>query len=509
MATTLVNQLPAVAFSKNRITVTLQTDSVFASVGVAAVNDFALTGPIFTNREIIIKYGAITLNFRTMSPLLPITGANLPSGSGNFAHAQAMVAYFQSNANLNRDFTITASNTGGPRVVFTAKTTGTGFNFVPAIYTSVTLLNVTAGAAAERKKNMALSVDCQVKIGGVFTSVYSEIIPFRNTQVKLNIAEILHAELSPDFPSSWSTTTPWKHTNSLREYRIVATEGYGDPFALQGVTTLPTVRVKMGGTGVRQGLTKTPAQWVQGASAASDKFLRYGIATRSLQTDEPTWLTFLNTRANISLGLYAKITIVYADNTSAVVYRLLADTLLANECITIPAWPTALTLQNEAPTKAIAYYLIRMFSNGANLSEEVQFHIDAAYREHKQYFIFLNSVGAWDSFLAYGKSAYGAEWTNQQIQRPLPEDYTSNDGDLSDVGSTMRDTFAVATSFYSAEQLRFLRDFFNSPYKFRWIDGTCYPISMKAKELPEGSDGQNQYGHTFEYVFAHQNESYE
>lgn len=510
MATVLVNPLPAVAFSRNRIPATFQTDSIYATNGVLAVNEFSLTGTIFAGRTVQIKYGSITISLLSVLAA-SATGANIKSGIGDLAHAQALIPYFQANAYLNRDFEITVPNDPSrPRVVFTAKKIGSEFNFVPIVYTNILILYVTAGTEQIRKKNLAIALECQLQRVGSsdWDTVYSERIPYRSQQLSINIAKLLHAELSPDFPSSWDSTAAWRHTRSRRKYRLRAAEGYGDPFALQASETFPERYVQFGGTGFRQGLSKTPAQWVQGSSAAADKFLRYGDPLRFIQTDEPQWLTFLNTRSTITT-LWLQVRIEYADNSLETVIKPIVGGLAANECISIPVWVTALNLQSYSPTKAISSYYLRLLSGSNQVSEELRFVLDTAHREHKQYFVFLNSVGGWDSFLAYGKSTYGATWANQQNLRPIPVNYSTNDGDLSDVGSLMRDTFAVATSFYTAEQLRYLRDFFASPYKFRWIDGKCYPISIKGKDLAEGSDGQNQYAHEFEYQFAFQNQSFD
>lgn len=508
MPTTLT-PLPPAAFSLNRLFASFQTDSLYVTLGVAAVNEFILSGTIFLNREITLRYGSVTVVFRTSA--LPPAGFNLKNGIGDWAHAIALVPYFQANFYLNRDFTITAPNdAGSPRVVFTAKAIGSGFNFVPLVMTNIIMTNTVAGSGAIKKKNLALSLEVEVKrpTTADYDLVYSERIPFAKTEVSLNISSLLHAELTPDFPAAWDTTTPWRHTHSARPYRLRFAEGYGDVFALQVPTVTDPQVVVWGGTGFQSGLSKLPSQWVQGTTAADDKFLRYGISIRYLQTDEPQWLNFLNTRSTIA-SLSVQVRVEYADNTITTVTRSIAGGLDANACITIPVWATALTLQTVEPTKAIRSYYVRLKSGSDFVSEEVRFIVDYANREHKQYFVFLNSLGGWDSFLAYGKSTYGFAWTNRQIERPIPADYALHNGDLSDVDGTIRDIFTVATGSYTYEQLRFFRDFFNSPYKYRFINGQCLPISIVAGNIPEGADGQNQYQHEFSYQFAYSNQLFD
>ncbi|NBB18845.1 hypothetical protein GVN20_05705 [Runella sp. CRIBMP] len=510
MATILVTPLPDVAFSKNRVFATFQTDSIFATEGGAAVNKIVLSGTIFFNRRITIKYGSVTQEFVCTGPSFPSTGNNIPSGAGDLAHAQAMLPYFQANFYLNRDFTMSVPvDPLNPRIVFVGKAKGPAYNMVPTIYTNIEISVVTAGSVAEKKKNLALAVELQVYNPAltVFENIYAERIPYRGTQIKLNIAELLHPELKPDFPPFWSITVPWKHTKSLKKYRLRTAEGYGDTFALQPQETHPEAYVHFGGTGFRQGLSKTPEEWVQGLTEADDHFLRLGPTLRYLQVDEPQWLNFLNTRADIA-ELEVQIRIEYADDEIVTVTRD-AGALDVNECVSIPVWITALGLHTVDITKGIKSYYVRLLGDGDPVTEEVRYVMDYAYREHKQYFVYLNSVGGWDSFLAYGKSSYGVGWTNQQIQQPIPATYTTNDANVSDVGSVMVDTFTVSTSFYGSEQLRFLRDFFNSPYKFRWDAGVCLPISIKGRDLDEGADGQNQFKHDFQYQYAFENESYD
>lgn len=507
MATTLLSPLPTVAFSLNRVIASFQTDAIYSSLGVTAVNEIELNGTVFPFRKIVISYGNVSQSF-TAAPVLPPQGNNLKSGPGSWALASDWVAYFQANYYLNRDFIITAPNNAGtPRVVFTAKQIGSAYNFIPVLYTSVYVRNVTAGADKVKKKNHSLEVKCLVKRpdSSDFDVVYVEKIPYRNARVTLNIAKLLHAELTPDFPPAWDTTVPWKHARSTRKYRLQVAEGDGDPLSFQPQETFPDAYVHYGGTGFRGNLNKTATEWIQGASASQDRFLKLGSEVRWLQTDEPHWLTFLNTRGDIT-SLKVQIRVEYQDNSIVTVTRDVEGGLLSKESITLPVWISALNLHTVDPAKAIRSYYVRLLSGTDAISEELRFVLDYANREHKQYFVYLNSLGGWDSFLAYGESSYNFTLSNQQVYHPIPLNYQTWQGDMSDVGATIRDKFVVSTSFYSLEQLRVrFRDFFVSEYKYRYIDGHCYPISITSKEFSEGSDGQNYYKHDFEYQFAFEN----
>ncbi|WP_273210798.1 hypothetical protein [Runella zeae] len=506
MATTLVTPLPPVALSLNRTVATFETDTIYATLGSSAVNVFQIVGTIFNNRQITISYGSVSQTFITAA-LLPPNGTNLLSGLATLDLAEDLVPYFQANYYLNRDFTITHDLVEGiPVVIFTAKQVGSAYNFVPVVYTAVTVGNTVAGTDKLKKKNLCLQLQVQVKRSDADTydTVYAEKIPYRSSRISLNVSRLLHAELSPDFPAAWDTTVPWLHTRSLRKYRLVTAEGFGDPLSFQPQETFPDAIVQYGGTGFKTGLSKTAAQWVQGATADLDKFLRLGPALRWVQTDEPVWLSFLNTRDAIE-ELNIQIRIEYVDDSIVTVTRDLGE-LEQYQAITIPVWATALELEAEDPEKAIRSYYVRLQSGEENISEELRYVIDYANREQKQYFVFLNSVGGWDSLLCYGDGSYSFNLSNQQIFHPIPSSYQTYQGDLSDVGAVMRDKFVVSTSFYSLEGLKVrFRDFFSSEYKYRYIDGKCYPISITSKDFPEGADGQNQYKHDFEYQFGFEN----
>jgi hypothetical protein len=497
------------SFSQNRVFASFETDSLTSS-GVVSINEIALTGILFSLKTITIRYGDIIVNLASSG--LPPNGNNIKTGAGDLAHAQAIIPYLQANFHLNRDFTITVPNDAQrPRLVLTAKKTGPSYNFVTILTSSTLAQNVTPGVDPQAKKNLTLSLQCDVYKAGsnsLFDTVYAERIPFSSTQVQINLAAILDAELTPDFPADFASTSPWRGYYSVRQYRLRVAEGFGDPLTFGPNTEITAKNIAFGGTGFQQGMNKLPQDWVRGATAADDKFLRYGPLVRYVQTDEPQWLSFLNTRSTYA-SLSIAIRIDYTDNTEDTLSVSITNGLPVNEKLHLPVWPTALGLQSVQPAKAIRSYYVRLKSGSTNVSQEVQYVLDYANREHKQYFVYFNSVGGWDSFLAYGRSSYGVEFKNSQIQRPIPASYSQSDADLSDVGAQMRDTFTVATSYYSREQLRYFRDFFGARYRYRWIQGKALAISIRAGNFEEGTDGQNQFAHTFQYVYAHQNTNFD
>lgn len=509
MATTLTTNPPEVAFSENRLSLSFQTDSFFESLGVLSINEIRLTGAIVAGRAIAFTWGLQSVTFQTDTN--QANGTNLPTGNATWSLAQSWATYLQANFYIDRDFNLSVPNDGGtPRVVLVAKTENNKYNFAEYIYTGVTATNTTAGTGAVRKKNLALILECQVQRhnSSTYDTVYNERIPYRSSSVEINIAALLHSELQPDFPAQWDTATPWKLTRSLRNYRLLYSEGAGEVFSIGPLTVDTPKRVLMGGTGYKQGLAQTPYQWARGASAPADRFLRYGPPERYLQTDEPQWLTFLNTRSNITT-LSLQIRIEYADGSIVTVSRAISGTLATNEAITIPIWLTALNLQSENTLKAIRSYYVRVKSGTNNVSEEVRYIMDYANRPYKRYFVYVNSLGVLDSLMTYGKGTRAVEFQNIQVERPIPINYTKLDADMSDLNAEMRDTFTVASGYCTAEQLRLLRDFRLSPYKFIWESDGVFPIVLKAQNFLEKSDGQNQHYTQFEYQYAFQQQKYD
>lgn len=497
MGVSIVSPPPPAAFSLNRIVVNFQGDLFFTLPGIFSINEVHIAGALTEGTVIELRWGENLQRFTAKS--LPIGGNDLPLGTS----VEAFKTVFQANYYINRDFVLTTS---GSNVVFTARAKSVLFNFTPYNFGVGEVINSTFGLEPTKLTNHGVALECQIKRGSTYETIYSERLTFvGNAYTEIDISSLLHAELKPDLPTVWNNFSPIKHSRSWLKYRLKYAEASAETAA--PVFTSDYVAM-LGGTGHQTGLELIPSEWVRRSTAAADHALRFGSKDRWLQVDEPQFLTFLNTRQPYST-LKLKARVEYADGSFQTTYYHTVNTVLMYERITFEVSFLGLNIPTVNTAKGVLSYYISVWGDDAQVSEEYRYIIDYANRESKRYFVYLNSLGAWDSFCAYGEGSGEVRFSGERIETYLPRNYDPSQGTLSDVNNTSQRNFTVSTGYQTATQISMLEDFQLSRYKFLYQAGKVIPIILTADPLPTGTDGQNLYSHTFQYQHAFKNRSYD
>jgi hypothetical protein len=312
----------------------------------------------------------------------------------------------------------------------------------------------------------------------------------------------LNPELAPDFPTNWDTLTPWISKNTAKQFYLKFAEGFGSFITFSDFQSTPTTTVSLGGTSFLKNTSISADEWIrQSANATDDRALRYGSPTRWTLPDEPQYLTFQNTRdnyANISL----RVGVEFENNTTQHIIKNLNIAWPKGQRVTIPASFFGLEIPAIDLTKRVRSYWVSVYANGQRITDEYRYVVNYGYYQHRQYFVYLNSLGAWDTLFFYGRQSFGFEATNKEIERYLPFDYSTNQGEMSDVFAHQRSTF-VARSGYNTKANQYLcRDFLLSTHKYVYDAGRCIPISVKSKSMTEGKEDDNMYLTEFEYSYS-------
>ncbi len=500
-----ISSLPAAAFSQNRIVATFTTDTPYENEGVLAVNDVYFTGSLSPNIVIELRWGENLQRFT--AKIIPLSNNEIPSGNGQIAHLGTIKTILEANFYVNRDFTLEVPNDPDfPRIIFTAKRKEIGLNFSPYVFQSGSVRSLTNGVAAKLKQNHGVKLECQVKRGLSYETIYDERLPFGGrTSLKVDIASLLHAELKPDFPGSWAGFAPIRHTASALKYRL----RYAEASAQVGTPSVTTDKnVVWGGNGYRSDLNTIPIDWVRGENSSDDRALRHGSNMRVLQIDEPAFLTFFNTRAAYA-EVNVRIRVEYQDDSLQTYnYPALANVSLY-EKITFDVSFLGLNVPAVNPEKGVKSYYVSIWSGSTQLLQEYRYFIDYANRESKRFFVFWNSVGAWDSFCTYGKAASETKYTSTQIETVLAHQYSTNQGVLSDSKITSQRNFSVASGNIGLSQINLFEDFKLSRYKYEYVGGQVIPIVVSADSLVNETDEENFYNHTFQYQYAFKNTNYD
>ncbi|AYQ31383.1 hypothetical protein [Runella sp. SP2] len=500
MGVSLVSPPAAATWSENRNVVHFQGDLFFTLPGAFSVNTITFDLGLTAGTIIELRWGQNLQRFTAKAAV--IGGNDLPTGS-NWA---SVMAILQANYYLANDFTLALN---GNTITLTAKVKGIQYNFTSYTFASGTVTNSTFGIAPTKIQNHGVVLECQIKSGTTYETIYAERIPFvGGAFAQIDISKLLHAELTPDMPSSWRSFSPIRHQKSWKKYRLK----FAEAGAEAGAPTITSDYIVMGGgTGHETGIDTTPFEWVIGTNSNEDKALRFGSTNRWLQVDEPQFLTWVAIRQPYA-SVQLRVRVEYADNTIQAVFpdyteiggvamyeRIMWDVSFFG--LNIPAINT---------TKGVLSYYVSVWGNGAQVSREYRYILDYAPRTSKRYFLYLNSLGAWDSFCAYGEASGEVRFTSERIEVPLPTQYDSSQGTLADSNTTSQHGATVATGYQTAYQISMLEDFQLSRYKYLYENPTTIrPIVLTMDPLPTGTDGQNLYSHTFQYQHAYKNNKFD
>lgn len=500
MGVSLVSPPAAATWSENRNVVHFQGDLFFTLPGIFSVNTINFNSALTAGTTIELRWGENLQRFTVKTAL--IGGNDLPTGS-DWAN---VLAILQANYYLAQDYTLALS---GTTITLTAKQKGIQYNFTSYTFANGTVINSTFGLAPTKIQNHGVVLECQLKNGTSYETIYNERLPFVGSAfAQIDISKLLHAELTPDMPNQWRDFSPLRHQKSWRKYRLK----FAEASAEAGAPTITSDYIVMaGGTGHETGIDTIPRDWAIGANSNQDKALRYGSTNRWLQVDEPQFLTWIAIRQPYS-SVQLKVRVEYADNSIQTIYPNYTEILGVGMYERI-MWDVSflgLYIPNVNTTKGVLSYYVSVWGDGAQVSAEYRYIMDYAARIYKKYFLYWNSLGAWDSFCAYGEASGEVGFTSERIEVPLPTQYSSSQGTLADSNTISQRGATVATGFQTSYQISMLEDFKLSRYKYLYESPTSIkPIVLTMDPLPTGTDGQNLYSHTFQYQHAYRNTKFD
>lgn len=151
--------------------------------------------------------------------------------------------------------------------------------------------------------------------------------------------------------------------------------------------------------------------------------------------------------------------------------------------------------------------------SGVRVSEERTFILDYLYYEHTRYFIFRNSMGAYEVLRTTGLMARADNYSREIVQIRPDTDYTSRSREEISVNNLEQQKFSVAMGWLSryanADEYRnWLRDFSLSKEVYQVIGNTLKPIRITNDNLDQGKDRDSLTGFVFEFVNAFTDEHF-
>ena len=239
-------------------------------------------------------------------------------------------------------------------------------------------------------------------------------------------------------------------------------------------------------------------------------FLSWAPLTRYIGPAEPVKLYFVNHSGATTLKLKAKLYTASSDSTITVdSVSGVADKALY-EMVLSPAKVEYSGLSDETLLK-IEVWIDNQ--SDVRVSEIRTFMLDYSHYEHTRYFIFRNSLGAFEALRSTGLMTRSDDYNREMSSVDVDMDYTSKDREEISVSNLEQQKFTVAlgwlSRFANADEYRnWLRDFSLSKEVYQAIGNTLKPIRLTSTNLDQGKDRDSVTGFMFEFVNAFTDEHF-
>lgn len=486
--------------------------------GVHAVNSILFGSPVPDGTTLVLGWAHRTLQLSART--IPTEPDEFPAGDGSPAYVAGLVDWFGQNYAFREDFTLSTSVGLGnvASVDFTSKNTGPAYNFVSiASPPSITIATVISGVVPQLRERHAVYVELWLGNGSAPTGVLAEVdaqrvysgyIEFDEQGLaQLDAGSVLHDQLTPDWPAPGNT--PGIH--SIRPYFLQYAESYGFPTRVGQLAKTDTLWAVLGGANYAKkagvGLSVLPYAGIQ---PSQDMALRLGSTSRYVRVDEPQYLSFINQRATVA-GMGLKVLVLFSDNTSQSVGTLVPKrTMGQGEKLCFAVGFTQLDLASIDPTKTVKEYYVQLATGANNVVQEeysktYRYIVDYQYQPYVRYFIYLNSLGCYDTLTTFGKGSSELKRFSEQAQRAQIAGYDAREGQFIEYNIALQLSQEVTTGYRSATELVQWADFYRSPSKFaQRASGKLDPIGLVSESIQQATDGDNTFAHRFAYIRLYQ-----
>lgn len=499
-----INTLPAIAFSRNRLQLVVESADYLAAAAANAVNFLEIADVVAEDTVFLITWSGAAATM-TAKDVPDESGLQFPSGDGSEAYVTELVAYFAANPFINRDFVLSTNFDGDhPRIYFTAKKPGPDSNFLTFNLGATGV--ITPGVTDQPVSNFRHHIETwQCDAAGLaLLQAYSANVPLDeplNGKSTITLQDELHPFLSPDRPVLEAEYALC--TNSIKPFRVLYGKFYGDDPSVKKVFWSDLFYLNKGGLGKMQALDRNIVSELcpDTDDPSKNRFLRQGSVNKLITPGQPEWLTWLNFTEG-TVTIQAEV-VVYNDD--------LGDPFIFNVSapVNVPAYGKVqfiagyaqLDISSRQVGKTPIYYTIQVKSGEDQLSDAYAFVIDYKYREWPDYIIYENSYGAFQTIATVGKGLAEVDREKDDAQKAVDVFVAAVDGDLIESNIRIQDKFTrnIGYERSTRRNVALLRDLLASARIYAWRSGRLMPIGLNTKNLKDAEDGVNVYASTIEY----------
>lgn len=244
---------------------------------------------------------------------------------------------------------------------------------------------------------------------------------------------------------------------------------------------------------------------------ANKKFMTWAPLEKVVDRMQEDYLNFFVYAENINV-IKLVIKAYYDDdtNTTATIEN---KNVIVGQLFQIPAGPTNSNVFTINPAKNLVKYDLWMQDQADAVISEVRTFIIAADRHPRtRFFMFLNSLGAYEVHRFTGAAVINENYDRTVIQKYLPIDYDVNDGEMEINHVTGQRSNSFSSGFFTgqyAEQwMEYMRDLVRTTRFYDVTSGTRVPMLITTGSIKVKEDQDYERYVRIDAIEAYNHESY-
>jgi hypothetical protein len=357
------------------------------------------------------------------------------------------------------------------------------------------------GLPVTMKTFYKIGLQLLIKIDSSWVGVGEDLLPVNPSgDAVFDIHNLFADRIYPEFtwPEKTSLTFMDLRPHSSAEYRILYYEQYGNPVIPGSLEQSDSFYALIGGVSKLQEAIynrQNSSFWAK--LTYNMYFLTWQPKTKNVSINQVEKLFFL-AQSEMTHVSY-RISFYFLDGTSQLSVAFTAIDLPPDKGVIELTVSPAIIKGSASNPDLIDYYQVWLEYQSVRISEIRTYHIDYAPYENPRYFLFLNSLGGYDTLRTTGNQEDTLEYSRISINKILAVNFTELDHEaaINSVSESM--TYKANTGWRTREEISWLRDFFLSKQIFLINVNKLVPIIVTTTQARHRTDQEDLFYLDFEY----------
>lgn len=340
-------------------------------------------------------------------------------------------------------------------------------------------------AAEDPGTKQNLTFICKLFVESSYESdVYTKIADMEqpadeNGETVFRLEKLLDAYVSSQLPG-YNQAAISRAENIFSRYYVEFLEKYGDP-AVESFTKQLTVSyVVLGGLSFVENSANT---FFSSYLPSNKPFLSWQPLTKKVFGNQQEFLYYIvDSFDTTEIKLMVEVT-DDQDNTEELEIASLDSGINRYEVYILPAGYSQLDIEgNTALVDPIVSYKVYVKDQADNVvSEERNYVLDSDYFPYRKDFLFLNSMGGFDTLVCTGKTKTSLQTKQQSVEKILPYNYATSDFEKDILNKSGMQKMDFSTTYISKQLAERLQDFLISPEVYLLENNRFIRVEIQAQ----------------------------